>query len=125
MALSKRDKERLAGVHPRLVSVFRELAKSPRVSFFIVEGLRSMERQKELVRKGASRTYYSRHLTGRAVDICVLENGKVTWDFEAYRRFADIVKEEAAIQGVPIIWGGDWSTLRDGPHFELPNGWQS
>lgn len=123
MALSARDKQRLAGVDPRLVRVFREVAKQHPGAFLVTEGLRSQARQNEMVKKGLSRTYYSRHLTGRAVDIAVMEAGKVTWDFDAYRRFAAIVKAEAELQDVPIIWGGDWKKLRDGPHFELPNGW--
>jgi peptidoglycan L-alanyl-D-glutamate endopeptidase CwlK len=123
MALSKRDKERLAGVDPRLVRLFREVAKQHPDTFIVTEGKRSKERQAEMVRRGASRTYYSRHLSGRAVDVAVMENGKVTWDFDAYRRFAEIVKAEAAMLDMPIVWGGDWAKLRDGPHFELPNGW--
>ncbi|HTM83280.1 M15 family metallopeptidase [Asticcacaulis sp.] len=123
MALSKRDKERLAGVDPRLARLFREVAKQHPGRFIITEGLRSKERQAEMVRRGASRTYYSRHLTGRAVDVAVMENGKITWDFDAYADFAKIVKAEAEMLDMPIVWGGDWKKLRDGPHFELPNGW--
>ena len=22
----------------------------------------------------------------------------------------------------PVEWGGDWKTLKDGPHFQLPHG---
>jgi peptidoglycan L-alanyl-D-glutamate endopeptidase CwlK len=29
------------------------------------------------------------------------------------------VKAAAVREGVPIVWGGDWKSLRDGPHFEL------
>lgn len=123
MALSKRDKERLAGVDPRLARLFREVAKQCPGRFIITEGLRSKERQAEMVRRGASRTYYSRHLTGRAVDVAVMEAGKITWDFAAYADFAKIVKAEAEMLDMPIVWGGDWKKLRDGPHFELPNGW--
>lgn len=119
MSLTTQDRKRLAGVDPRLVAVFREVAKQHPGSFIVTEGLRSQARQNELVRKGASRTYYSRHLTGRAVDVAVKEAGKITWDFAAYERFARLVKAEAELQGVPIIWGGDWKKLRDGPHFEL------
>ncbi|EIT3942437.1 M15 family metallopeptidase, partial [Escherichia coli] len=23
---------------------------------------------------------------------------------------------------IPVEWGGDWKTLKDGPHFQLPHG---
>ena len=29
------------------------------------------------------------------------------------------VKAAALDLKTPLIWGGDWKTLRDGPHFEL------
>jgi peptidoglycan L-alanyl-D-glutamate endopeptidase CwlK len=119
MALSKRDRERLAGVDPRLVRLFEAVGKDPTVDFIVTEGLRTRERQAELVAKGASTTFSSRHLDGRAVDIAVRIGGKITWEFEAYRRFAAVVKRHAADLGVVIQWGGDWRTFKDGPHFQV------
>lgn len=119
MALTKRDKTRLAGVDPRLVALFEAVAKDKAASFIITEGLRTKEQQAELVRKGASRTYYSRHLDGRAVDVAVLENGKITWDFAAYKRFADLLKIHAKARAIKITWGGDWKSFKDGPHFQI------
>ncbi len=119
MALSKRDKERLAGVDPRLVRLFEAVAKDPAVDFIVTEGIRTRERQAELVAKGASTTFSSRHLDGRAVDIAVRINGKVTWEFSAYREFADTVKAHAKELGIAIQWGGDWRTFKDGPHFQV------
>lgn len=40
-----------------------------------------------------------------------------TWPL--YRQQADAVKLVAYSLAVPIIWGGDWKTFPDGPHFEL------
>lgn len=117
--LSERSMRRLAGVHPRLGALAREaIALSP-VDFMITEGLRTKERQLALVRAGASRTKHSRHLTGHAVDVAAMVDGQVRWDWPLYPRIAAAFKAAAAHQGTAIIWGGDWPTLRDGPHFEL------
>ena len=117
--LSKRSLARLEGVHPRLVALVREaIALSP-VDFMVTEGLRTPERQAALIRAGASRTKRSRHLTGHAVDVAAMVDGQVRWDWPLYPRSAAAFKAAAVRQGTPIVWGGDWPSLRDGPHFEL------
>ena len=118
-ALSRRSRDRLVGVHPDLVRVVEAaIARTP-VDFMVTEGLRTPERQAALVRAGASRTLNSRHLTGNAVDVCALVEGKVRWDWPLYPRIAGAFKAAALALDVPVIWGGDWPRLRDGPHFEL------
>lgn len=116
---SARDEQRMKGVHPDLVAVVRlAMSRSP-VPFVITEGLRSPERQRALVKAGASRTLNSRHITGHAVDVAALVDGQVRWDWPLYPRIAGAMKAAAAELKTPIIWGGDWTSLRDGPHFEL------
>lgn len=117
--LSERSLKRLEGVHPRLVALVREASALTPVDFMVTEGLRTPERQAALVRAGASRTRKSRHLTGHAVDVVALVDGQVRWDWPLYPRIAAAFKAAAARQGTAIVWGGDWSSLRDGPHFEL------
>jgi peptidoglycan L-alanyl-D-glutamate endopeptidase CwlK len=117
--LSERSLRRLTGVHPRLVALVREAAALSPVEFMVTEGLRTPERQAALVRAGASRTKRSRHLTGHAVDVAALVEGQVRWDWPLYPRIAAAFKAAAVRQGTAIVWGGDWSSLRDGPHFEL------
>lgn len=111
----------LKGVHPDLVRVMRRtLTLLPAdLDFRITEGLRTVERQRDLKRRGLTRTLNSRHITGHAVDIYVLLKGVGTWDFKQYKRVAAVVKQAASLEKVPIVWGGDWVTFRDGPHFEL------
>lgn len=116
---STRSRQRMTGVHPALVGVMEEAIRRSPVDFMITEGLRSPDRQAALVRAGASRTFKSRHLTGHAVDVAALLDGKVRWDWPLYARIALAVKAAAHERGVAIVWGGDWPTLRDGPHFEL------
>lgn len=119
--LSDRSLERLEGVHPDLRMVVELAITKTAVDFAVTEGLRSRERQQQLVAAGASRTMNSRHITGHAVDLCALVNGEVRWDWPLYHRIAAAVKVAAADLGVPIEWGGDWKTFPDGPHFQLPH----
>lgn len=116
---STRSRARMKGVHPALVSVMEAAILRSSVDFLITEGLRTPARQAALVRAGASRTLKSRHLTGHAVDVAALVDGRVRWDWPLYPPIAKAVKAAAAEQGTAIVWGGDWPTLRDGPHFEL------
>ena len=119
--LSDNSLSRLDGLHPDLVKVVKRAIDSTTIDFSVGEGLRSITRQKELYRKGATKTMNSRHLTGHAVDLFALdENGKVTWDWEYYHPLAAAVKQAAKDLGVSIEWGGDWAKFKDGPHYQLP-----
>ena len=117
--LSARSRRALDGVHRDLVAVVEAAIQRTTVDFMVTEGLRSPDRQAALVRAGASRTLNSRHLTGHAVDVAAWVDGQVRWDWPLYPRIAEAFKSAAAERGVALIWGGDWPTLRDGPHFEL------
>ncbi|MBX7249338.1 MAG: M15 family metallopeptidase [Caulobacteraceae bacterium] len=119
MKLDARAEKALRGVHPDLVRVVRRAAADSPLDFTVTEGLRTLERQHRLVAAGASRTLLSRHLDGRAVDLAVKIGGQIRWDWPLYARLADCVKAAAAEVGVPLTWGGDWKSFRDGPHFEL------
>ena len=90
------------------------------IDFTVLEGLRTRDRQKKLVARGASKTMNSYHLTGHAVDIAPLVEGKVTWDWKYYHQLAPAVKQAAKELGVNITWGGDWKTFKDGPHWQIP-----
>ena len=118
--LAAQSLARLKGVHPDLIRVVKRAIGLTPVDFRVLEGVRTLERQKQLVAAGASRTLNSRHLTGHAVDLGALINGKVAWDWPLYPKIAAAVKQAAKEEGVPIVWGGDWPRFRDGPHFELP-----
>jgi peptidoglycan L-alanyl-D-glutamate endopeptidase CwlK len=117
--LSQRSKDRLKGVHADLVKVIEEAIKESPLDFSVTEGLRTKERQKVLFDTGKSQTMNSRHITGKAVDIAVIREGEVTWDFKYYQLVAEHIKEVAKELGIDIVWGGDWQSFKDGPHFEL------
>lgn len=123
-SLNGRSFARLSGVHPDLVRVITAAAAAyeqqyPGCNVEVSEGLRTPARQAELVKAGASQTQNSRHLTGHAVDLYVAVNGEARWDWPLFSRLAAVVKAEAAKAGVMLEWGGDWKTLKDGPHFQL------
>ena len=118
--LGRRSLSRLEGVHPDLVAVIKAAIKITPIDFTVLEGVRSRSRQRQLYRKGATKTMNSRHLTGHAVDIAPLVNGKVSWDWKHYYPLAAAVKQAAHELQVRLEWGGDWRTFKDGPHWQLP-----
>lgn len=117
--LGKRSKSNLVGVHPDLVKVVERAIEITEVDFAVIEGLRNLARQKELLAKGATKTLNSRHLSGHAVDIAAWVGGTIRWDWPLYHRLAKAMKEAAAELEVDIVWGGDWQGFPDGPHFQL------
>jgi peptidoglycan L-alanyl-D-glutamate endopeptidase CwlK len=121
-ALSQKSQTRLAGVHADLVKVVEKAITITEVDFVVLEGVRTLARQQELLRIGASQTLKSRHLgpVGHAVDLGALVNGKVEWHWPLYHQIANAMKLAAGEVGVPIEWGGDWKRFKDGPHFQLP-----
>ena len=117
--LGARSLSRLEGVHPDLVRVVKRAAAMSDLDFTVLEGLRTVERQKELFKQGATKTMNSRHLTGHAVDLAPMVGGEIRWDWPLYHRLAKTVKAAAAAEGVAVTWGGSWAKFRDGPHWEL------
>lgn len=147
------SESKLRGVHPDLVRVVREADRimdrlyAP-LSFTVIEGRRTAQRQAELVKAGASWTLDGRHVTGHAVDLGALLNDRVLWDWSLYYRIGDAMRRASINESVPVVWGGVWDrridelTLEggteddvtayvarrraqgkqariDGPHFEL------
>jgi peptidoglycan LD-endopeptidase CwlK len=126
IVLSERSLRRLDGAHPDLRKVIIRAAAISDIDFTVLEVLRTVERQRQLVKSGASRTMNSRHLPGvdgkaRAVDIAPLDDGEVSWAWPLYNKLAPIIKQAAKDVGVPIEWGGNWLRFKDGPHWQLPH----
>ena len=117
--LSLRSKQRLSGVHPDLVEVVKRAIEITEQDFSVTEGIRHIERQRQLVATGKSTTLNSRHLTGHAVDLVPYP---VSWDWEHFYPIADAMKQAAEELDVDLEWGGDWKSFPDGPHFQL--NWQ-
>lgn len=118
--MNELEQARLVGVHPHLVRVVLA-AKRAGLSFRLVEGVRTKARQRALFAAGSSQILNSRHITGHAVDLYPVVNGIIeTKHWPAFHTFARQFKKVAIQVQVPVQWGGDWRTFKDGPHWELP-----
>ena len=115
-ALGSRSLQNLSGVHPDLVAVVKLAISKTTQDFTVLEGIRNINRQRELVKTGKSTTMNSRHLTGHAVD---LAPWPISWDWEYFYPIADAMKEAAEELDVNLEWGGDWKSFPDGPHYQL------
>jgi peptidoglycan L-alanyl-D-glutamate endopeptidase CwlK len=123
MSLNERSKKNLVGVHPDLVRVVERAAEISPMPFVVTEGLRNLERQRELKAAGKSWTLDSRHLSGHAVDLVDADN--FGYEMPDMSAIAKAMRQAAAEFNVPLVWGanvkygGDWKMLNDSPHFEL------
>tara|TARA_R110002124_G_scaffold247763_1_gene412876 strand:+ start:409 stop:864 length:456 start_codon:yes stop_codon:yes gene_type:complete len=145
--LSNRSLSRLEGVDERMIEVVKNAITVSKIDFGVICGMRTIEEQKELVAKGASKTMKSKHLEGNAVDLMAYIGSRGSWELNLYDDLADAMKEAAINLGVSLRWGAAWHIddirdwdgtmeeamnsyidLRrsqgrrpfiDGPHFEL------
>lgn len=143
--LSQTSLSRLATVDERLQRVVKRAIEITEIDFGVTQGLRTRDEQMRLYGQGRTReqmqaaglnpdyakpsmqrvtwTMNSNHMTGRAVDLVPYINGKVEWDNNGrlglWPKIADAMKTAAFELEVDIVWGGDWKTTVDRPHFEL------
>jgi peptidoglycan LD-endopeptidase CwlK len=114
----------LEGVKAPLVSLANEVLKRSRIDFSISEGVRSPERQKQLVAEKKSLTLKSKHLTGDAIDFAAFVDGQLTWDKKYYDYLGELFETTAKELNINVKWGGrfkkaDGKPFYDGPHVEL------
>ncbi len=114
--LGTRSLQNLSGVHPDMVAVVKRAIEISEQDFSVIEGIRNINRQRELVKSGASTTMNSRHLTGHAVDIAPYP---ISWEWEYFYPIADAMKQAAEELDIDLEWGGDWKSFPDGPHYQL------
>lgn len=126
--LGQRSLDRLQGVNPSLVAVFKRACETMPFDVTVLEGLRTYERQQELLKQGATKVSVSRHMSGNALDIAPYP---IDWnDLERFQIVAEHMFKAAEELGVVIRWGGTWertftkpvkwAKFLDAPHFELP-----
>lgn len=145
--LSDSSLQKLDYVHDDLAHVVLRAIEITDCDFMVFEGLRTVARQKELVKSGASRTMNSRHLSGHAVDLVSVLGTEPRWDWPLCYKVAEAVRIAAQEYKTPVVWGGVWDRLLngltgplddevteyvvrckgrkerpflDGPHFQLP-----
>ena len=107
--LSSRSLGRLDGVDEKLSNVVKRAIGYSTVDFGVIQGLRSVEEQKELVARGLSKTMKSKHLEGRAVDLMAYLNGRACWEINVYDVIADAMKQAEIDEDVHIRWGAAWT----------------
>ena len=145
--LSQRSLDRMEGVDERLVAVAKAAIGHTKTGFGVICGLRTIEEQRELYNKGASKTMKSKHIDGNALDLMAYVGSRASWEIKLYFDIADAVKQAAIDVGVKVRWGASWhindirewdgtmeeaynayvdlrrsqgkSPFIDGPHFEL------
>jgi hypothetical protein len=125
---SKRSQDRLNTCHPDIQKVFNEVIKH--IDCTVLQGVRTLEEQEELVRSGKSMTMNSKHLAqddgySHAVDVVPYP---IQWDNrERFILFAGKVLGMAKAMGIDLVSGIDWNddgnikdhSFFDAPHFQL------
>jgi peptidoglycan L-alanyl-D-glutamate endopeptidase CwlK len=106
--LSQKSLEKLQGVDERLVAIVHDAIKISRVDFAVGEGLRTVERQRELIAKKLSKIKNSKHLFGEAVDLFAYVDGGIKWDLPYYFDIAEAMKEASIKHDTVLRWGAVW-----------------
>ncbi|MGI4815975.1 MAG: M15 family metallopeptidase [Janthinobacterium lividum] len=124
------SEQRLALVHPLLAAKVRVAVADLAVHgtyFRVAQGLRTYAQQDSLYEQGRSlqghivtnaRAGFSNHNFGCAVDCYPFltgPTGDLNWDAST-PQFKAMV---AALKAQGLVWGGDWHTIIDNPHFQL------
>lgn len=110
--------------HPKLKLLLLEAIKTSPIDFTVIETVRTLDKQREYVAKGTSKTMKSRHLPStnksglcEAVDIAPYP---IDWNnIKRFIQLSEHIKVTAKKLNIPITYGGDWKTLKDYPHYEL------
>lgn len=130
--LGKTSLARLKGVDENLVNVVKRAIEISEVDFTVLEGVRTLERQRELYAQGRTApgkivtwTMKSRHIEGKAVDLVPYP---LDWnDLDKFNKIKDAMFQAAKELDVNLRWGADWDgdgNYRekgeyDSPHFEI------
>lgn len=117
--------ERRKGVHPDLLKLADAVLQAAPWPLRITEGMRTLERQRQLLAAKATKTLNSRHLTGHAIDVVPYidldRDGKIETEELYNKRLFDVLipiaKAEAERLGIKMTFGYDWGW--DSPHWQL------
>lgn len=124
--LSDRSKKNLKGVHPVLAEVIETAIATAPYDFTVVEGVRTLERQKVLFNARPRRTWTmnSKHLIqndgfAHAVDLYIFNGKAIDEELTHYAELNAHIQEIANAKGIfNVEWGGDWK-VRDGFHWQV------
>lgn len=115
-ALGPKSRANLAGVHPDLARVVDRAIALTNQDFVVQEGLRTIEVQREYMRRGATRTLKSLHLVqpdghGHAVDLVPWINGQPRWEWGAIWPIAAAMRQAGQELKIKLVWGGIWDRI--------------
>lgn len=104
---------RLLDVQVDLARTVRRAIEITEQDFQVFEGLRTLDRQRELVAAGASRTLDSYHLADKygqshAVDLVPFIGGRVQWQDAPCVTVAKAMHRASKATMVPVTWGAVW-----------------
>ena len=113
--LSERSLSNLQGVDEQLVATVKLAILNTKIDFGVICGIRTMEEQRALFEKGASKTMRSKHLDGKAVDLMAYIGSRGSWELNLYDDIADAMQEAAVETGAVLRWGAAWhiNDIRD------------
>ena len=124
--LSAASLKKLEGVHPDLQALTKRAIELTRIDFGVSEGVRTYDRQCQLVKEGASNTLHSKHLlqieasgSGHAIDIFAFLNNKVTWANKYYGPVLQAFMTAAIELETQVVFGHLWQDFQDSVHIEL------
>ncbi|MBI3142590.1 MAG: M15 family metallopeptidase [Bacteroidetes bacterium] len=126
--------QRLASLHPKLrqeaLALYHEVCRRG-LHIRITAALRSFQEQDRLYQQGRTapgprvtnaKAGQSYHNFGLAIDFCLLlPSGQVSWDRHAdldHNGQADWEEMVFVFKDAGWAWGGDWTSIKDYPHFE-------
>lgn len=137
--IQNKSAARLTGLHPAVLAAATALIErcyACGVPILITQGLRTLAEQDALYAQGRTqpgtivthaRGGYSYHNYGLAVDFALLlpSGSSVSWDMkrdgdnDCTPDWLEVVKQA---KDLGFEWGGDWTTFKDYPHFQLSFG---
>lgn len=124
--------ERLKTCEYQIQMIFNEVIKER--ACIVICGARTLAEQQAAFKGGFSKldgiNKKSKHQVSkeqplsRAIDVLPAKSvrGRLTLDWNDVKEhtdFANFVLKKAAELNVKLIWGGNWKTFKDRPHYEL------
>ena len=127
-SFGEKSLEKLKTCHPDIQKVMHEAIKH--YDFIVLYGHRTVAEQQALYAQGRTKPGQvvtkldgvkkkskHNHMPSLAVDIAPYP---IDWnDLGRFKALADVVKKAAKTVGVDIVWGGDWTSFKDYPHYEI------
>jgi peptidoglycan L-alanyl-D-glutamate endopeptidase CwlK len=123
--MDSKTEAKINTLHPKIRDKARQLiikAKNEGIDLIITSGFRTYAEQNELYKQGRTKKGgivtnakggQSNHNFGLAFDVVPVVNGKLDWYSKDWKKIAVIGKS------LGFKWGGDWTSIKDFPHFEM------